>query len=104
MQAVEESVIDNKGSRDVSVSLDGSWQRRGHTSVNGVMTAISGESSKIIDIEVMSKFCSCESKDINQHVETLLTTVTQVVGWRWKASDEFMVDLKSFTMFGTFIT
>ena len=37
------------------VSLDGSWQRRGHASLNGLVTAISN--GKCIDVEVMSKFC-----------------------------------------------
>ena len=37
------------------VLLDGSWQRRGHASLNGLVTAIS--KGKCIDVDVMSKFC-----------------------------------------------
>ena len=39
------------------MSLDGTWQRRGHTSFNGVATAISQENGKCVDFEVMSKRC-----------------------------------------------
>ena len=37
------------------VSLDGSWQRRGHASLHGVVTTISN--GKCIDTEILSKFC-----------------------------------------------
>ena len=39
----------------VRVSIDGTWQKRGHNSLHGVVTAISGD--KCIDIEVLSKYC-----------------------------------------------
>ena len=41
-------------------SLDGTWQKRGHSSLNGVVTAI--VDGKCIDKHVMSKFCKgCSS-------------------------------------------
>lgn len=44
---------------DTRVSLDGSWQRRGYASLNGVVTAMSN--GKCVDTEVMSKQCkSCQ--------------------------------------------
>lgn len=49
---------------DTSVSHDGTWQRRGHSSFNGCTTAISMESGKILDIEPMSRFCkACMLKE-----------------------------------------
>ena len=42
---------------DIGVSADGSWQRRGFSSNNGVVTAISIETGKVVDIEAMSKIC-----------------------------------------------
>ena len=43
------------------VSLDGTWQKRGHSSLNGVVTACHG--GKCLDIHVMSKHCSvCKLK------------------------------------------
>ena len=49
---------------DVSVSCDGTWQRRGFASLNGSFTTISVDSRKILDTEVMSQYCkSCKLKE-----------------------------------------
>lgn len=37
------------------VSIDGSWQKRGHSSLHSIVTAISGD--KCIDIETKSRYC-----------------------------------------------
>lgn len=39
------------------VSVDGTWQRRGYSSLNGCVSAISVDSGKILDCEVMSSYC-----------------------------------------------
>lgn len=53
---------------DCGVSVDGSWQRRGHSSLNGCVTAISIDTGKVLDIEVMSKMCrSCKIKNDETH-------------------------------------
>ena len=45
---------------DTSVSCDGSWQKRGYSSLNGVVTVISIDNSKILDIKPMTRTCiSC---------------------------------------------
>ena len=45
---------------DTAVSCDGSWQKRGYSSLNGVVTVISMDNSKILDIEPMTRTCkSC---------------------------------------------
>ena len=43
--------------RDCQVSVDGTWQKRGHASMNGVVTVISKENGKCLDVEVLSKKC-----------------------------------------------
>lgn len=49
---------------DVGVSCDGTWQRRGYSSLNGTFTAISLDSGKVLDTEVMSRYCkSCKIKE-----------------------------------------
>ena len=45
---------DQDGHQDVMVSVDGTWQRRGRSSHNGVVTAISVVSGKALDIEILS--------------------------------------------------
>ncbi|XP_066929989.1 uncharacterized protein [Clytia hemisphaerica] len=47
--------VDEDGVTDISVSGDGAWQKRGYSSLNGVMTLIA--EGKCIDNEVMSKKC-----------------------------------------------
>ena len=42
---------------DCIVSLDGSWQKQGHDSLNGVVTATNRVNDKVIDYHVMSKKC-----------------------------------------------
>ena len=50
-------------SNDVGVSFDGTWQKRGFSSLNGVVAAISITSGKVIDTEVVSRFCkACSLK------------------------------------------
>lgn len=39
------------------VSVDGTWQRRGYTSLNGCVSVISIDTGKILDLEVMSQYC-----------------------------------------------
>lgn len=49
---------------DIDVSGDGSWQRRGYSSHNGVVTVISLETGKVVDVEPMSKTCkACSLKE-----------------------------------------
>ena len=39
----------------IQVSLDGTWQKRRHSSLNGVVTAIS--SGRYVDADVLTKYC-----------------------------------------------
>ena len=42
---------------DVGVSIDGTWQKRGFSSHNGVVTAISIDTGKVLDSEIMCRCC-----------------------------------------------
>ena len=42
---------------DIDASFDGTWQKRGYSSLNGVITAIAKDSGKCFDYQVMSKTC-----------------------------------------------
>ena len=49
---------------DVGISGDGSRQRRGFSSLNGMFTTISLTNGKILDIEIMSRYCkACKMKE-----------------------------------------
>ena len=43
--------------KDVAVSCDGTWQKRGFQSLNGVFVAISVDNGKILDVEAMNRYC-----------------------------------------------
>ena len=42
---------------DIGVSADGSWQRRGFSSLNGIVAALFIDNGKVIVIEPMSRYC-----------------------------------------------
>ena len=39
---------------ECGISIDGTWQKRGYSSHNGVVTAISLDTKKYLDVEVLS--------------------------------------------------
>ena len=48
----------------VDTGVDGSWQRRGFSSLNGVVTVISIENGKILNTETICKLCkACNAKE-----------------------------------------
>ncbi|GFX49304.1 CCHC-type domain-containing protein [Trichonephila clavipes] len=48
------------------ISIDGTWQRRGYSSLNGCVSAISVDTGKILDIEVMTQYCHIYAKGNSQ--------------------------------------
>ncbi|GBM26995.1 hypothetical protein AVEN_32296-1 [Araneus ventricosus] len=55
-------------STDITVSGDGTWKSRGHTSQIGVCTVIGADTGKVIDVEVLSKACKGCSRWIGPRV------------------------------------
>lgn len=58
--AAREAVVENEESErptDLTVAIDGTWQKRGYTSLNGVVTLTSFDTGKVIDYECLTKFC-----------------------------------------------
>ena len=37
------------------IVIDGSWQKRGYNSLNGVVTGIARKNQKVLDVQVFSK-------------------------------------------------
>ena len=50
---------------DVGVSCDGTWQKRGFSSLNGVFAAISMDNGKVVDVEALNKHCKARSMKEN---------------------------------------
>lgn len=66
--AKREAVNENDNGNNISVIFDGTWQKRGHTSLNGVVTVTSLDTGKVLDVECMSKYCNkCYGKNIMNH-------------------------------------
>ncbi|GFS73953.1 uncharacterized protein NPIL_167381 [Nephila pilipes] len=66
--AVEDTVKKNNSNRDITAAFDGSWQKRGHTSLNGVVSATCLETGKVLDFECLSKYCfKCKNKNNKDH-------------------------------------
>ncbi|GFV93213.1 uncharacterized protein TNCV_573521 [Trichonephila clavipes] len=61
-EAVREAVDENDGKGDLAVAFDGSWQKRGFSSKNGLVTVTSVDTCKVIDVEVFSKHCICPNE------------------------------------------
>ncbi|GFS66824.1 uncharacterized protein TNCV_230241 [Trichonephila clavipes] len=72
---VNEAVIENEHNKNIAIALDGTWQKRGHTSKNGVVTATSLDNGKVIEFECLSKYCfeckstnkTCDNCQVNYH-------------------------------------
>lgn len=52
---IKQGLGENK--TDITVSCDGTWQKRGFSSLNGVVTIISSDTRKCIDYRIKSKVC-----------------------------------------------
>ena len=50
-------LIGTKKTTDVGVSVDGTWQRKGFSSTLWVVTAISIDSGKVLNVAILSKSC-----------------------------------------------
>ncbi|GFW14492.1 uncharacterized protein TNCV_2358161 [Trichonephila clavipes] len=42
---------------ECGISVDGTWQRRGYSSMNGCVAALSVDTGKVVDTEIMSSYC-----------------------------------------------
>ncbi|GFV96700.1 uncharacterized protein TNCV_3387931 [Trichonephila clavipes] len=45
-KAVKEANCENEGNKNIAVAVDGTWQKRGYTSLNGVVTVTSIDTGK----------------------------------------------------------
>ena len=103
-----DSVLDRK------VSGDSAWQKRGHSSLNGVETLIGN--GKCIDYEVLSKKCkSCEAWEYKNATNFVgykdwkaqcVQSITQEVKELWKLSvcRKCLVDLSTSTVYDILFT
>ncbi|GBL74811.1 hypothetical protein AVEN_243663-1 [Araneus ventricosus] len=61
-KAAKEALVENNSDNNIAVAVDGTWQKRHYMSHNGVVTVASMETDKVIDVDVLSKYCACKNK------------------------------------------
>ena len=54
---IKPEVNEGTGVAKCAISCDGTWQRRGFSSLNGCVTVISIDTGKVLDVEALSKVC-----------------------------------------------
>ncbi|GFS86015.1 uncharacterized protein NPIL_351091 [Nephila pilipes] len=66
--AVEETDKNNNSYRYITAAIDGSWQKSGHTSLNGVVSTTCLETGKVLGFECLSKYCfKCKNRSNKDH-------------------------------------
>ena len=58
-----EEAVNAEGTTDIGVSVDGTWQKRGIASLNGVVAAVSTTNFKIVDVETSRNCRGCANKE-----------------------------------------
>ena len=57
MLKAENPEITDESLEDIAVSFDGTWAKRGHTSLFGVVFVLSVDTGEVLDYYVLSKYC-----------------------------------------------
>ena len=99
----------------ITVSFDGSWHKRGHTSSYGVAAVIDIYTGLVVDYMVLSKYChACSMKKAElgpdsqlfhewyeSHKDCALITQAPQMEWRWKQPADCGQDQKSTMVYVT---
>lgn len=57
------NAVAEHSSNDIGISVDGTWQKRGFVSLNGVVAVVSMKTGKVLDAEILSRYCRlCQQK------------------------------------------
>ena len=74
VNAADELIKPSGHVANVGVTVDGTWQRRGYSSMNGVVVAMSVNNGKILDVEILNRYCklcSTTSRNLKDNPEQL---------------------------------
>ena len=70
--------VKQREGNDIGISFDGTWQKRGHSSLKRVAAAISVTTGKVLDVEVLSRHC----KSCTEHVRLKETKPDEYEAWK----------------------
>ncbi|GFX46281.1 uncharacterized protein TNCV_1372231 [Trichonephila clavipes] len=89
MQIAAKEAKDVSGHSDIAVAIDGTWQKHGHTSLNGAVIATSFYTGKVLDASILSRFCKCPNK---MHNENCILEIVEV--WKFQEPSKSSNSLK----------
>ncbi|GFW05832.1 hypothetical protein TNCV_603041 [Trichonephila clavipes] len=78
MQIPAKEAKDVIGHSDITVAIDDTWQKHGHTSLNGAVIATSFYSGKGLDVSILSNFVSAPTKCIMRTVRLIILEIMEV--------------------------
>ncbi|GFV31977.1 uncharacterized protein LOC100901629 [Trichonephila clavipes] len=67
MQIAAKEANDVSGYSDITVAIDGTWQKHGHTFLNGAIIATSFYTGKLLGASILSRFCKSLNKMHNEN-------------------------------------
>ncbi|GFV93801.1 hypothetical protein TNCV_367001 [Trichonephila clavipes] len=82
MQIAAKEAKDISGHSDISVAIDGTWQKHGHTSLNGAVIATSVYTGKVLDASILSRFVNAPTKCIVRTVRQIILEIVEV--WKFQ--------------------
>ncbi|GFS86719.1 uncharacterized protein TNCV_2407321 [Trichonephila clavipes] len=78
--AVHEAVIANDNNSNIAVAVDGTWHKRGYSSLNGVVCATSVENGKVLSTLKLSQNIVLHVRVKKNHVKIVLKITKDSVG------------------------
>lgn len=86
-KAAQETIELNDGNTDITTLFYRSWQKRGHSSLNGIVSRISADNGKVIDIRILSKYCRCKQRLEQSHEDKCVANYGgEMEKWKSKVS------------------
>ncbi|XP_075550913.1 uncharacterized protein LOC142584651 [Dermacentor variabilis] len=64
-EELKKEAFASDGELETAVTVDGTWMKRGYSSLHGVVAAISADTGKVLDFEVESKFCHMCARNLH---------------------------------------
>ncbi|PRD17849.1 UNVERIFIED_CONTAM: hypothetical protein NCL1_62899 [Trichonephila clavipes] len=100
--AAAEILSFNNGNSNVPVAIDDTWKKRGHTSLNAVVTTLSVDTGKNVDAEILSRKCSCHFNG-NVHSDECSANYFGNSGeWKLKVLTSYLPSLRGTTQFAIY--
>ncbi|GFY32574.1 hypothetical protein TNCV_673291 [Trichonephila clavipes] len=92
MQIAAKEAKDVSGNSDIPVAIDGTWQKHGHTSLNGAAIVTSFYTDEVLDASIYQDFVSAPTKCIMRAVRLIILEIVEV--WKFQEPSKSFNALK----------